>query len=45
LRKDYPANRIQPLVSFREGYEKQPPFDSFEGMSFGRQTFGTGKAD
>jgi NADH-quinone oxidoreductase subunit C len=45
LRKDYPANRIQPLVPFREGYEKQPPFDSFEGMSFGRQTFRTGKAD
>ena len=45
LRKDYPANRIQPLVPFRQGYEKVPPFDQSEGMSFGRQTFRTGKAD
>jgi NADH-quinone oxidoreductase subunit C len=45
LRRDYPADRIQPLVPFREGYEKQPPFDRFEGMSFGRQIFRTGKAD
>lgn len=45
LRKDYPADRIQPLVPFREGYEKLAPFDQFEGMSFGRQTFRTGKAD
>jgi NADH-quinone oxidoreductase subunit C len=45
LRKDYPADKIQPLVPFRKGYEKLPPFDQFEGMSFGRQTFRTGKSD
>jgi NADH-quinone oxidoreductase subunit C len=45
LRKDYPADKAQPLVPFREGYEKLPPFDHFEGMSFGRQTFRSGKVD
>ena len=45
LRKDYPADKTQPLVPFREGYEKLPPFDDFEGMSFGRQVFRTGKVD
>jgi NADH-quinone oxidoreductase subunit C len=45
LRKDYPADKVQPLVPFREGYEKLPPFDRFEGMSFGRQVFRTGRAD
>ena len=45
LRKDYPANKTQPLVPFREGYEKLPPFDEFEGMSFGRQVFRSGKFD
>jgi NADH-quinone oxidoreductase subunit C len=44
LRKDYPANRIQPLVPFRQGYEKVPPFDESEGMSFGRKSYETGKA-
>jgi NADH-quinone oxidoreductase subunit C len=40
LRKDYPAQKIQPLVPFREvgGTEKVAPFDEHEGMSFGRQT-------
>jgi NADH-quinone oxidoreductase subunit C len=39
LRKDYPADRIQPLVAFREGtLGKLPPFGPDEGMSFGRQT-------
>ena len=39
LRKDYPADRIQPLVAFREGnVHKLPPFGPDEGMSFGRQT-------
>lgn len=40
LRKDYPAQKIQPLVPFREvpGTGKVAPFDRFEGMSFGRQT-------
>ncbi len=45
LRKDYPADRTQPLVPFREGYEKLPPFDNTEGMSFGRQVFRSGKVD
>jgi len=40
LRKDYPADKIQPLVPFRETgeNEKLAPFDRHEGMSFGRQT-------
>ncbi|MFO0553493.1 MAG: NADH-quinone oxidoreductase subunit C [Polyangiaceae bacterium] len=39
LRKDYPANRIQPLIEFRkEAEDKQFPFGADEGMSFGRQT-------
>lgn len=40
LRKDYPADKIQPLVPYRdvENIEKLPPFGPDEGMSFGRQT-------
>jgi NADH-quinone oxidoreductase subunit C len=39
LRKDYEANKIQPLVPFREGtVDRLPPFGPDEGMSFGRQT-------
>lgn len=40
LRKDYPADRIQPLVPYRDApnIEKVAPFTSDEGMSFGRQT-------
>jgi NADH-quinone oxidoreductase subunit C len=39
LRKDYPADKIQPLVPFREGIAgKLAPFGPDEGMSFGRQT-------
>ena len=38
LRKDYPANKIQPLVEFCDVPEKQFPFHPDEGMSFGRQT-------
>jgi NADH-quinone oxidoreductase subunit C len=39
LRKDYPAQKIQPLVAFREGtLDKLAPFGPHEGMSFGRQT-------
>jgi NADH-quinone oxidoreductase subunit C len=40
LRKDYPADRIQPLIAYREipNTEKLPPFGRDEGMSFGRQT-------
>ena len=41
LRKDYPANKIQPLVPYREveNIEKLPPFGEDEGMPFGRQTY------
>jgi NADH-quinone oxidoreductase subunit C len=45
LRKDYPADRSQPLVALRPGYDKQPPFGASEGMSFGRQSFRAGKAE
>jgi len=47
LRKDYPADRIQPLVPFREvsGTEKLAPFGPDEGMSFGRQTHTRGFED
>lgn len=40
LRRDYPADRIQPLVPYRTvpNIDKLPPFDKHEGMSFGRQT-------
>lgn len=40
LRKDYPADRIQPLVPYLSpvNNEKLPPFGRDEGMSFGRQT-------
>jgi NADH-quinone oxidoreductase subunit C len=37
LRKDYPANGVQPLVPFREMPGKLPPFGPDEGMPFGRQ--------
>jgi NADH-quinone oxidoreductase subunit C len=38
LRKDYPYDKIQPLVPFREGTQgKLPPFGPDEGASFGRQ--------
>jgi NADH-quinone oxidoreductase subunit C len=41
LRKDYPANKIQPLVPYLEepNIEKLPPFGPDEGMPFGRQTY------
>ena len=40
LRKDYPADRIQPLVPYRDvpNIEKIAPFGPDEGMSFGRTT-------
>jgi NADH-quinone oxidoreductase subunit C len=40
LRKDYPADRIQPLVEYRDvpNIDKLPPFGPGEGMPFGRQT-------
>lgn len=44
LRKDYPADRIQPLIPYREvpNTEKLPPFGREEGMPFGRQTHALG---
>jgi NADH-quinone oxidoreductase subunit C len=40
LRRDYPAERIQPLVPYRpdEQYQKVAPFRVDEGMPFGRQS-------
>jgi len=40
LRKDYPADKIQPLLVYRDipNIDKVAPFDRNEGMSFGRQT-------
>jgi NADH-quinone oxidoreductase subunit C len=39
LRKDYPANKTQPLIPYRpEAVGKLPPFGVDEGLSFGRQT-------
>jgi NADH-quinone oxidoreductase subunit C len=40
LRKDYPAERRQPLVAYRDapGTGRLPPFGPEEGMPFGRQT-------
>ena len=45
LRKDYPAERIQPLVPYRDApnIQKLPPFGPDEGMPFGRQTHATGR--
>ena len=39
IRKDYPTQKTQPLIPYREGVnnEKLPPFDDWEGMPFGRQ--------
>lgn len=44
LRKDYPADRIQPLIPYREepNTDKLAPFGRDEGMPFGRQTHATG---
>jgi len=38
LRKDYPANKIQPLIELRDVPDRFGPFGADEGMSFGRQT-------
>ena len=45
LRRDYPAERIQPLVPYREipNIDKIEPFGPDEGMPFGRQTFARGR--
>jgi NADH-quinone oxidoreductase subunit C len=44
LRRDYPADRIQPLVPYRDvpNIDKIPPFSVDEGMPFGRQTHAHG---
>jgi NADH-quinone oxidoreductase subunit C len=44
LRRDYPADRIQPLVPYREipNIDKIAPFGPDEGMPFGRQTHASG---
>jgi NADH-quinone oxidoreductase subunit C len=44
LRRDYPADRIQPLVPYREipNIDKIAPFGPDEGMPFGRQTHARG---
>jgi NADH-quinone oxidoreductase subunit C len=38
LRKDYPANKTQPLIPLRDLADKLPPFGPDMGMAFGRQT-------
>ncbi len=40
LRKDYPAEKIQPLLQYRDvpNIDKVAPFGPDEGMAFGRQT-------
>jgi NADH-quinone oxidoreductase subunit C len=44
LRRDYPADLIQPLVPYREipNIDKIAPFGPDEGMPFGRQTHARG---
>ncbi len=41
LRRDYPAERAQPLVPYRDvpNVDKLPPFGPEEGMSFGRRAY------
>ncbi|HET7545806.1 MAG TPA: NADH-quinone oxidoreductase subunit C [Polyangiaceae bacterium] len=47
LRKDYPADKIQPLIAYRDvpNIEKVAPFSVDEGMSFGRQTHSQSRHD
>jgi NADH-quinone oxidoreductase subunit C len=51
LRKDYPANKVQPLVPYRTEeeaglpLEKLEPFGIDEGMPFGRRVWGTEPGD
>lgn len=51
LRKDYPANKTQPLVPYRTEEEaglpldKQAPFGIDEGMPFGRKVWGTERGE
>ena len=40
LRKDYPAQKTQPLIPYRqEALDKLPPFSRDEGMPFGRKNW------
>jgi NADH-quinone oxidoreductase subunit C len=51
LRKDYPANKTQPLVPYRTEaeaglpLEKLAPFGADEGMPFGRKAWGTQRGE
>jgi NADH-quinone oxidoreductase subunit C len=51
LRKDYPANKTQPLVPYRTEaeaglpLEKLAPFGFDEGMPFGRKVWGTERGE
>jgi NADH-quinone oxidoreductase subunit C len=47
LRKDYPADKIQPLLQYRDepNTDKLAPFGREEGMSFGRQTHAHSSGD
>lgn len=51
LRKDYPANKTQPLVAYRTEaeagvtLEKQAPFGLDEGMPFGRKAWGMDRGE
>ena len=51
LRKDYPANKAQPLVPYRTEeeaglpLEKLPPFGPDEGMPFGRRQWGIDRGE
>lgn len=51
LRKDYPADRAQPLVPYRTEEEagltldKQAPFRADEGMPFGRNVWGVDRGE
>ncbi|HVJ90765.1 MAG TPA: NADH-quinone oxidoreductase subunit C [Labilithrix sp.] len=51
LRKDYPANKTQPLIPYRTeaeagvSLEKQAPFGPDEGMPFGRKVWRTERGE
>ncbi len=47
LRKDYPADKIQPLIAYRDipNIDKVAPFGVDEGMAFGRQTHAQARHD
>ena len=47
LRKDYPADKIQPLLEYLDepNTGKLAPFGPDEGMAFGRQTHARGPSD